>query len=296
MADAHVDAPSLIVRGGPLDGHEEKLKEGLTVIVGSGRLANLRLDHPDIELAHVKVRWDEMGLSMVDNGSRKGTWLNGVPVETAGLLDGDVIEFTAPEEKRGAPCVLLKVPAGSVSEAPLPLQAPPPDPAPAPAPAGSLPKPRGQAVRPRGPAARRGRARPGLRLPDLRIVGLAVAALALVVAVWLGSQALVLHGAADRVDRAAAGGARNNDRDQRLAVPQRSDPECRLVRIATRPRRESRGHCVARQGSSHSTGTAAGSGRESGEGGPGLSSSSCSQHFAPPVSHRWAACPETRSR
>jgi hypothetical protein len=188
MADAHVDGPSLIVRGGPLDGHEEKLKEGLTVIVGSGRLANLRLDHPDIELAHVKVRWDEMGLSMVDNGSRKGTWLNGVPVETAGLLDGDVIEFTAPEEKRGAPCVLLKVPAGSVSEAPLPLQAPPP--APAPAPAGSLPKARGQAVRPRGHAARRGRARPGLRLPDLRIVGLAVAALAVVVAAGWGAKRL----------------------------------------------------------------------------------------------------------
>jgi hypothetical protein len=35
----------------------------------------MRLDHPDIELAHVKLAWDDTGISLVDNGSRKGTWL-----------------------------------------------------------------------------------------------------------------------------------------------------------------------------------------------------------------------------
>ena len=31
------------------------------------------------------------GISMIDNGSRKGTWVTGEPVETTALLDGDVI-------------------------------------------------------------------------------------------------------------------------------------------------------------------------------------------------------------
>ena len=66
------------------------------MIIGSGRLANMRLDHPEIELAHVKVTWDDNGISMIDNGSRKGTWVNGEPVETTALLDGDVIEFVEP--------------------------------------------------------------------------------------------------------------------------------------------------------------------------------------------------------
>ncbi len=179
MADARVEGPSLVVRGGPMDGYELKITEGLTVIVGAGRLANLRLDHPDIELAHVKVRWDETGLSMVDNGSRKGTWLNGVPVETAALLDGDVIEFTAPETKSDAPRVLLRVPAGSVPEPPpLPPMTPPAASAPeAPLSASYAARPSPSRATGRiGP--RRGRVSPRrLALPDLRIVVLAASAL-----------------------------------------------------------------------------------------------------------------------
>ena len=93
------ELPSVLVVGGMLDGHEVKLNPGLTLIVGAGRLANLRLDHPDIELAHIKIRWDDLGISMVDNGSRRGTWVNGEPVETAGLIDGDVISFVPPNYK-----------------------------------------------------------------------------------------------------------------------------------------------------------------------------------------------------
>ena len=84
----------------------------MTVIIGSGRLAHMRLDHPDIELAHVKVAWDDVGISMVDNGSRKGTWVNGEPVETAALLDGDVIEFVAPGSKSTPPKVKIRIPKG----------------------------------------------------------------------------------------------------------------------------------------------------------------------------------------
>ena len=99
MSDEVPEQPSVLVVGGMIDGHHVVLTPGLSLIVGSGRLANLRLDHPDIELAHIKIRWDELGISLVDNGSRRGTWVNGEPVESAQLLDGDVITFVAPDEE-----------------------------------------------------------------------------------------------------------------------------------------------------------------------------------------------------
>ena len=102
MSDEAPEQPSVLVVGGMIDGHHVVLTPGLSLIVGSGRLANLRLDHPDIELAHIKIRWDDLGISMVDNGSRKGTWVNGEPVETAALLDGDVITFV-PAKYDGPP-------------------------------------------------------------------------------------------------------------------------------------------------------------------------------------------------
>ena len=120
------DLPSVLVIGGPIDGHEVKLNPGLTLIVGAGRLANLRLDHSEIELAHIKIRWDDLGISMIDNGSRKGTWVNGEPVETAGLLDGDVISFVPPDFKGPlAPKIKIRIPKGSVPDLPPP---PPPSP------------------------------------------------------------------------------------------------------------------------------------------------------------------------
>jgi len=172
MADANPEMPSLTVAGGPLDGYEMKLSPGTTVIIGSGRLAHMRIDHPDIELAHVKVAWDDIGISMVDNGSRKGTWVNGEPVETVALLDGDVIEFTAPDSKSKPPKVKVRIPKGSVPE-------PPPLPPPAPGEVAVRPvSVRAAAPRPRGPARRR---RAGPSLPDLRLVGVAAAAIVLLV-------------------------------------------------------------------------------------------------------------------
>jgi hypothetical protein len=179
MSDALPEMPSLTVAGGPLDGYEMKLSPGTTLIIGSGRLAHMRLDHPDIELAHVKVAWDDVGLSMVDNGSRKGTWVNGEPVETTGLLDGDVIEFVAPGSKSAPPKVKVRVPKGSVPEPPPP---PPPSPEelaarPAPAPA------RTAGAKTRGPARRRRRR---FEMPDPRLVALAAGALLLVIGgTWL---------------------------------------------------------------------------------------------------------------
>ncbi|HXK11959.1 MAG TPA: IPT/TIG domain-containing protein [Vicinamibacteria bacterium] len=171
MADANPEMPSLTVAGGPLDSYEMKLSPGTTVIIGSGRLAHMRVDHPEIELAHVKVTWDDTGISMIDNGSRKGTWVNGEPVETVLLLDGDVIEFTAPDSKSKPPKIKVRIPKGSVPE-------PPPLPPPAPGEVASRPAPpaRAAAPRARGPARRR---RAGPSLPDLRLVGVAAGALVL---------------------------------------------------------------------------------------------------------------------
>jgi hypothetical protein len=166
MSDAMPEMPSISVHGGPIDGHEVKLSPGLTLIIGSGRLANLRLDHPEIELAHVKVIWDDNGISMIDNGSRRGTWVNGEPVETAALLDGDVIEFVARGSKSAPPKVKLHIPKGSVPE--------PPPPSPEETAA------RAAAVRAAGPkprSARRRRKR--IDMPDPRLVALGAGALAL---------------------------------------------------------------------------------------------------------------------
>ena len=181
MSDGMPEQPSVVVVGGNLDGYDVKLTSGLTIIVGSGRLANLRLDHPEIELAHVKIIWDDLGISMIDNGSRKGTWVNGDPVETAGLLDGDVIEFVAPGSKVTPlpPKVRLKIPKGSVPDPP-PLPPPPPE-AQAKPTAGQARTP----LKARGPARLR---RSALRLPDVdvKLVALGVGGLiALVLVGWL---------------------------------------------------------------------------------------------------------------
>ncbi len=175
MSDGMPDQPSVVVVGGNLDGYDVKLTPGLSMIVGSGRLANLRLDHPEIELAHIKIIWDDLGISMVDNGSRKGTWVNGEPVETTSLLDGDVIEFVAPGSKvsPAPPKVRLNIPKGSVPDPPPP---PPPPP-------GEVAKP--VAAKARGPARRRPA---GFRMPDIDVKLLAIGAggiLALLVAGWL---------------------------------------------------------------------------------------------------------------
>jgi hypothetical protein len=174
MSDEILEMPTLLVQGGALDGYEMKLTQGMTIIIGSGRLAHMRLDHPDIELAHVKVAWDDLAISMVDNGSRKGTWVNGDPVETTNLRDGDVIQFVEPGAKSSPPTVKVKIPKGAVPEPPPP---PPPTPeelAARPAP-GAAPG-RAAGAKARGPARRRRR---GPHLPDLRILGLGVGALVL---------------------------------------------------------------------------------------------------------------------
>ncbi len=178
MSDDVPEQPSVRVVGGPLDGYDVKLNQGLTMIVGSGRLANLRVDHPEIELAHIKIIWDDIGISMIDNGSRKGTWINGEPVETAGLIDGDTIEFVEPGSKLQPPPpkIRLRIPKGSVPD-------PPPLPPP---PVGEAQvRPARVAAKARGPARRK---RSAIRMPDVDLRVLALGAgglLALLLVGWL---------------------------------------------------------------------------------------------------------------
>jgi len=114
--------PTLIVKGGPTDGATCTVDPGNTILVGSGHLAHLRVDHPDVGGAHIRVSWDDFGLWVTDNGSASGTFLNGEPVMTGPLKDGDRISFVPPESKvTNVPKVLVRVPAGTVLvTAPIP--------------------------------------------------------------------------------------------------------------------------------------------------------------------------------
>jgi len=171
MADASPAKPSLTVAGGPLDGREIQLSRGTAVFIGSGRLANMRLDHPDIEPAHVKVVWDGLGISMVDGGSRKGTWLNGEPVKAVSLQDGDVIEFVSPDSRSTPPKVRVRIPKGAV---PLPQSLPPPAPG-----EGLGRRAAARAAAPRTRSRGSGRRRRAARLPDLRLAAAVAGALVL---------------------------------------------------------------------------------------------------------------------
>ena len=128
------DGPALIVVGGPTDGEVFPLEQDRSLIVGSGRLANLRLGPSDISSAHIKVTWDDAGLFVNDNTSFTGTYLNGEVVEQAPLQDGDLIAFADPKDKPDWPKLRVHVPAGSVI-----ITAPPPEPEPAPTPPAAEP-------------------------------------------------------------------------------------------------------------------------------------------------------------
>ena len=182
MSDAMPEFPSLTVHGGAIDGYEMKLSQGITVIIGSGRLANMRLDHPDIELAHVKVAWDENGISMIDNGSRKGTWVNGEPVETDG----------APRRRRdrvrssGCQARPRRRSRSASRRARVPEPPPPPPPTPEEIAARSAAEAAAVAARTGRGKGRARRRKAGPALPDWRILALVAGVVVLLAVVgWL---------------------------------------------------------------------------------------------------------------
>jgi IPT/TIG domain/FHA domain len=127
-----IEVPSLIIKGGPTDGSIFALTEGTSILVGSGRLANIQIPGEPIGSAHLKVTWDDAGISMTDNGSQGGTFVNGELMLTGPLQDGDRIAFVPPGSKLNLPKILVRIPPGTVM---VTVVAPPPEPLTAPAPA-----------------------------------------------------------------------------------------------------------------------------------------------------------------
>jgi pSer/pThr/pTyr-binding forkhead associated (FHA) protein len=145
-----IEVPSLIVKSGPTDGAIFPLTEGTSILVGSGRLANIQIPGEPIGSAHLKITWDDAGISMTDNGSQGGTFVNGEPMLTGPLQDGDRIAFVPSGSKLNLPKLLVRIPPGTVMvtmpppealTAPVPAQEPKPAPAPFPKPVSTPKRP-----------------------------------------------------------------------------------------------------------------------------------------------------------
>ena len=61
------------------------------VVLGRSRDADFRLDDPNISRRHAVVYWEDGRAFAKDLGSTNGTSLNGRPIASAALEDGDVL-------------------------------------------------------------------------------------------------------------------------------------------------------------------------------------------------------------
>ncbi len=71
------------------DRHYE-LTQG-TVVVGRGQEAQFRLPDTGVSRRHLEITWDGQRALLADLGSTNGTTVNGTPVQTWQLVDGDVV-------------------------------------------------------------------------------------------------------------------------------------------------------------------------------------------------------------
>ncbi|MFN2478611.1 MAG: FhaA domain-containing protein, partial [Pseudonocardiaceae bacterium] len=67
-----------------------QLTEGATV-VGRGQDAQFRLPDTGVSRRHVEITWDGQTAMLTDLGSTNGTTVNGAPVQSWQLVDGDVV-------------------------------------------------------------------------------------------------------------------------------------------------------------------------------------------------------------
>jgi len=77
--------------------------DGRVVVAGRSPSTDVQLRDRTVSRRHFQVRWEDQGYVLEDLGSNNGTFVNGRPVRTARLADGDVIragfvelEFTLP--------------------------------------------------------------------------------------------------------------------------------------------------------------------------------------------------------
>ncbi|MDQ3761467.1 MAG: DUF3662 and FHA domain-containing protein [Actinomycetota bacterium] len=69
-----------------------QLTEGSTV-VGRGQDAQFRLPDTGVSRRHLEITWDGRTAVLADLGSTNGTTVNGTPVQTWQLVDGDVVRI-----------------------------------------------------------------------------------------------------------------------------------------------------------------------------------------------------------
>ena len=67
-----------------------QLAEG-TIVVGRGQDAQFRLPDTGVSRRHLEITWDGRTAILADLGSTNGTTVNGAPVQTWQLVDGDVV-------------------------------------------------------------------------------------------------------------------------------------------------------------------------------------------------------------
>ena len=67
-----------------------QLTEG-TMVVGRGHDAQFRLPDTGVSRRHLEITWDGRTARLADLGSTNGTTVNGTPVQTWQLVDGDVV-------------------------------------------------------------------------------------------------------------------------------------------------------------------------------------------------------------
>ena len=79
---------SLILDDGSDRYHQ--LTEGTTV-VGRGQDAQFRLPDTGVSRRHLEITWDGQTATLADLGSTNGTTVNGTPVQTWQLVNGDVV-------------------------------------------------------------------------------------------------------------------------------------------------------------------------------------------------------------
>jgi hypothetical protein len=68
------------------------LKQGGNV-VGRGQDADFRLPDTGVSRRHLEITWDGQSATLADLGSTNGTTVNGTPVQTWQLADGDVVRI-----------------------------------------------------------------------------------------------------------------------------------------------------------------------------------------------------------
>jgi hypothetical protein len=91
-ASAKPSAGRIVVRDGRHDAYEFELRHTVTVI-GRGVGADLQLTDPGVSRRHAEIRLAGSGPMLNDLQSTNGTRLNGTPVTTAALIDGDEVRL-----------------------------------------------------------------------------------------------------------------------------------------------------------------------------------------------------------